>query len=1040
MNGIRQNKPKKEGKSLIFTKETLGVVLILFATLMLICLITRGAIFSTPGEYVNSFLFGIMGYFAYPVVIGLIVLGVCMVSGKKINLHGKRKFLFIVSVILLDLIIHTITMHGDAGLSYGEYLSKAYTMGAGGIATSSGGGIITALVSCLFAKLLTSVGCYVVFAILFGLSVYFIVRDFKINGVKGKAPKQTFRSTYVNESEVDNVDTDIPTMDYPVGDVGDVPTAVKPEVKQKLFVNNSSDFEFKTKRDVKKEENSVGMKIEFSSGGLGVVTSGATYSKAYDNDIKQKIDYVKTPAEINIESALNGSKYGTPYTASTSSYTSHTTSVSQPISTSTYEEREEIVEKEDETEIPMYYEETPSVNETTYDDSAEGRARSFVDNVLDVPEFDEEEVSTPVTPESVRGDEFGAEVFDYTYAEPKREEMPRAEEIAEEKEEDPFESFLSNRRSRGTSIAPSEPVIERVEETPIIPEIDVVEEQEETIVPKERVRGLIFDDDNKDEKPAFTSRVSADNNLTPSRRMGFDIEKKVEEPKVEEKPVKETPPINRPYFRPPLDLLETYTIPADMPGENHEERKEIIQRTLEEFHINAVPQNHVQGPAITRYEIMMPSGIPVKRVLNYANDLKMRLASKDEVRIEAPIPGKNLVGVEVANKSKITVGLKEVLEGMAGQTIKPNALQFVLGKDLVGNSISDNLAKGPHYLVAGATGSGKSVCLNVMLVSLIMRYSPEELRIILVDPKQVEFRPYEHLPHLMIDEIITDPKKTLAMLSWAQQEMERRYSVFRNCEEMIVDIDAYNSTIASATVPKMPRIVIVIDELADLMESCKKDLEARIQAIAQKARSAGIHLVLATQRPSVNIITGTIKANLPSRIAFKVMNFNDSQTILGEQGAEKLLGNGDMLYKNSSMPSVERYQGAYISSREVNNIASYIKEKNKAYFDDELAEFLEKATSNAPEQTSAVGGGEDVGDENDDFFLKVLAYAVNSGTVSISQLQRRFQIGWSRAGGLVDKMERMQFITGNLGTKGRKVLLTREGFEQRFGPMPDDTY
>lgn len=1038
MNGIRQNKPKKEGKSLIFTKETLGVVLILFATLMLICLITRGAIFSTPGEYVNSFLFGIMGYFAYPVVIGLIVLGVCMVSGKKIRLHGKRKLLFIVSVILLDLIIHTITMHGDAGLSYGEYLSKAYVMGAGGIATCSGGGIITAIVACLFAKLLTSIGCYVVFAILLGLSVYFIVRDFKVNGIRGKVQKQTFRSTYVKEPEVDGLENDLPTMDYPVGDIGDAPVSVKPEVKQKLFVNNSSDFEFKTKRDVKKEENSVGMKIEFSSGGLGVVTSGATYSKSYDNDIKQKIDYVKTPAEINIESALNGSKYGTPYTApSTSTYNVPTTSVSEPISTA-YEEKEEIVEDTAEKEIPMYYEETPSVSVPTYDDSAEGRAKSFVDNVLDVPEYDEE-VSTPVTPEAVKGDEFGAEVFDYTYAEPKAEEPSRIQEIKEEKDEDPFDAFLSNRRSRSTPIAPSEPVIERVEETPIIPEIDVVEEQEETIVPKERVRGLIFDDD-KEEKPAFTSRVSADNNLTSSRRMGFDIEKKVEEPKVEEKPAKEIPPINREYFRPPLDLLETYTTPADMPSENHEERKEIIQRTLEEFHINAVPQNHVQGPAITRYEILMPSGIPVKRVLNYANDLKMRLASKDEVRIEAPIPGKNLVGVEVANKSKITVGLKEVLEGMAGQTIKPNALQFVLGKDLVGNSISDNLAKGPHYLVAGATGSGKSVCLNVMLVSLIMRYSPEELRIILVDPKQVEFRPYEHLPHLMIDEIITDPKKTLAMLSWAQQEMERRYSVFRNCEEMIVDIDAYNSTIASATVPKMPRIVIVIDELADLMESCKKDLEARIQAIAQKARSAGIHLVLATQRPSVNIITGTIKANLPSRIAFKVMNFTDSQTILGEQGAEKLLGNGDMLYKNSSMPSVERYQGAYISSREVNNIASYIKEKNKAYFDDELTEFLEKATSNAPEQTGAVGGGDEGGDENDDFFLKVLAYAVNSGTVSISQLQRRFQIGWSRAGGLVDKMERMQFITGNLGTKGRKVLLTREGFEQRFGPMPDDTY
>lgn len=1031
MNGIRDQKPKKDTKSLIFTKETLGVVLILFATLMLVCLITRDAIFSLPGQYINSFLFGIMGYAAYPVVISLIVLGVLLVSGKKIPVSKKRKLLFLGAFLLLNLIVHTITMHGDASLSYGEYLKKAYAMGSSGFATSSGGGIITALLGGLLAKLLTSVGCYVVFGVLFGFSVYALVKDFMKNGAKAPAQSQTFRSTFVKETEPEDLSaTDLPVMDYPVGELDGV--APQTESRQKLFVNNSGDFSFKTKKEVKKEENSTGMKIEFSAGGLGVVSTGTTYSKSYDDEMKNKIDYIKTPAEINIESALNGSKYG--------SYSSQpidrpTTTISEPIS---------VVEPEkvEETDIPMF--EHFEEKENVVDDSAESHARSFMDRFADTPDFDDEMPvvdATPVEAVPVNPDPFtNTEVFDYSYAEPVSEPVvERAREITpivdqtEEENEDAFDSFMSRRRS---SEVVANPEIEEIKEEKIEP----------TFKPTERTRGLIFDDIETEEKPAFTSRVEKDNNLSSRRGIGFSNEPlEVTPTPVEsvepEKPQKEIPPINREYFRPPLDLLETYTVPTDMPKENHEERKEIIQRTLEEFHIGAVPQDHVQGPAITRYEIMMPSGISVKRVLNYADDLKMRLASKEEVRIEAPIPGKNLVGIEVANKSKVTVGLKEVLEGMAGQTFKPSALQFVLGKDLVGNSISDNLAKGPHYLIAGATGSGKSVCLNVMLVSLIMRYSPEELRIILVDPKQVEFRPYEHLPHLMIDEIITDPKKTLAMLSWAQQEMERRYSVFRDCKEMIVDIDAYNSTVASDTVPKMPRIVIVIDELADLMESCKKDLEARIQAIAQKARSAGIHLVLATQRPSVNIITGTIKANLPSRIAFKVMNFTDSQTILGEQGAEKLLGNGDMLYKNSSMPSVERYQGAYISSREVNNIASYIREKNKAYFDDDLQEFLNKATSNAPESTSAQGGdGGEAGDDNDEFFLKVLAHAVNSGTVSISQLQRRFQIGWARAGGYVDKMERMQFITGNLGTKGRKVLLTREGFEQRFGPMPDDSY
>ena len=473
----------------------------------------------------------------------------------------------------------------------------------------------------------------------------------------------------------------------------------------------------------------------------------------------------------------------------------------------------------------------------------------------------------------------------------------------------------------------------------------------------------------------------------------------------------------------------------DQAGENHEQRMEIIQRTLEEFHINAIPQSYVQGPTVTRYEIMMPAGISVKKVLNFDDDLKMRLESKNGVRIEAPIPGKNLVGIEVANKTKVTVGLREIIEASASKPSKPGQLIFALGKDIVGNAITDNLAKGPHYLVAGATGSGKSVCLNVMIISLIMRYSPEELRLILIDPKSVGFRIYEHIPHLLIDEIVTDAQKTLTILQWAYDEMEKRYKTFAECPGVISDIDAYNSEIASSTVPKMPRIVIVIDELADLMETCKKDMEAKIRALAQKARAAGIHLVLATQRPSVDIITGTIKANLPSRIALKVMNFADSNTIMSEGGAEKLLGNGDMLFKNSGMAETERYQGAWISDREINNVVTFIKENNEAYFDEELQECLNKSSKSASSEDLSSTGGDD--NEFDDLFLKALWFVINTGTAAISQLQRRFSIGYPRAGAIIDKMERMKFIGPNEGSKTRRVLITREEFEEKFGPMSD---
>ena len=293
------------------------------------------------------------------------------------------------------------------------------------------------------------------------------------------------------------------------------------------------------------------------------------------------------------------------------------------------------------------------------------------------------------------------------------------------------------------------------------------------------------------------------------------------------------------------------------------------------------------------------------------------------------------------------------------------------------------------------------------------------------------------LSHLLIDEIVTEPQKAVAVLQWAYNEMERRYDEFAKCNGVISDIEAYNELIASDTVPKMPRIVIIVDELADLMETCKKDMEAKIRALAQKARAAGVHLVLATQRPSVDIITGTIKANLPSRIALKVMNFADSQTILAEGGAEKLLGNGDMLYKNSSMAEPERYQGAWISDREINNVVTYIKEHNAAYFDDELKEFLEQSVRPRQDDAEGDSGRDDDGDGVDELFLKALWLAVNSGTVSISQLQRRFQIGYARAGGLVDKMERMGFVSANEGSKARRVLISREEFEERFGPMTD---
>ena len=1007
MNGLGRKKENDNSNGqMIFTKETMGVVFILFATLSLVCLITRGSVFSALGVYVNSFLFGVFGKFAYAVTIFMIILGVLLITDKKIKMSVKRKVLITSLFTLIALTCHLVTMNG-AELTFSEYLKQAYLMaGESGFASASGGGLAISLIAYPLVSLLTEVGSYVLCGVAIAGIGYALVKDYLFVSEKIQSQPKKFRSSFVKKESI-NLGVEIDgERDYPVE--GAVPVH---QAKQQLFVNNPQDFAVKTRREMSREEQNSGLKLGFSDGGLGVVSSGDTTQPInVDDDYKRKLEYIKTPAKLDVESLRNKS-YG--YGAQTKELNS--------------EAQNQYDSEQNQTMVSDYINPRESIFEQPIDENEQ------------IPCIDHDETFTEVGDDA----EDRAESFERLYAE--------AVEVDEVNiVEEPTETFFTINQSY------KEPEIDQVqvEESPIedIPFIEESEEQlpkESNIRSSERVRNIFFSEEKTEAEEVnsqssglgFTSRVSADGNFG-TRRSGFSFEEqKAEEPKVEpiqEKPKKPAPPINRKYFSPPLDLLESYTAPVDAPKENHEERMQIIQRTLEEFHINATAEGYVQGPSITRYEIKMPAGVSVKKVLGYDDDLKMWLSVKDGVRIEAPIPGKSLVGIEVANSVKTTVGMREVLEESAGQKNKEGSLNFVLGKDIVGKPIVRNLAKGPHYLVAGATGSGKSVCLNVMIISLIMRYSPEDLRLILIDPKSVEFMNYSHIPHLMIDEIITEPKRALAVLSWAYAEMERRYSVFHNeGGGLVVDIDSYNSVVASDTVPKMPRIVIIIDELADLMETCKKDLESRIRALAQKARSAGIHLVLATQRPSVDIITGTIKANLPSRIAFKVMNFNDSQTILGEAGAEKLLGYGDMLCKTADMPAPERYQGAYISSREVNNVVTYIKEHNQAYFDDELSEYLDKETKPKQEESAIDADGENGAEEFSQLFLDALWLAVNSETVSISLLQRRFQIGYSRAGGLVDKMERMGFVSGNEGSKARRVLLSRDEFINKFGQRPD---
>lgn len=446
-----------------------------------------------------------------------------------------------------------------------------------------------------------------------------------------------------------------------------------------------------------------------------------------------------------------------------------------------------------------------------------------------------------------------------------------------------------------------------------------------------------------------------------------------------------------------------------------------LQKTLYSFGVSAKVENVSVGPAITRYELKPAEGVRVSKIANLADDIALNLAA-ESIRIEAPIPGKQAVGIEVPNKETEMVHLRDILETDTFIDYESH-LAFALGKDVAGNEVVTDIAKMPHVLIAGSTGSGKSVCINTLITSIIYKAKPSEVKLVMVDPKVVELSVYNGIPHLLIP-VVTDPKKAAGALSWAVQEMVNRYSLF--AAKGVRDIKGYNAQIEKeGSAEKLPQIVIIIDELADLMMVAAKDVEDAICRLAQMARAAGMHLVIATQRPSVDVITGIIKANIPSRIAFAVSSQVDSRTILDMVGAEKLLGKGDMLFYPSGAPKPTRLQGAFVSDKEVEKIVDFLKSNGEVQYSEDIIESIEKANSTDKEIER-----EDADDDTDPFLMDAIATVVETGQASTSFIQRRFKVGYARAGRIIDQMEERGIISGYEGSKPRQVLMSKERWQE----------
>lgn len=488
----------------------------------------------------------------------------------------------------------------------------------------------------------------------------------------------------------------------------------------------------------------------------------------------------------------------------------------------------------------------------------------------------------------------------------------------------------------------------------------------------------------------------------------------------------------RPYVFPPVNLLK--------PGENRRscntqnqlrETALTLEQTLKNFGVNVKVTDISCGPAVTRYELQPEIGVKVSKIVNLADDIKMYLAAED-IRIEAPIPGKAAVGIEVPNKEKSAVAFRDLIESQEFKN-STSKISFAVGKDISGQIKVADIAKMPHVLIAGSTGSGKSVCINTIIMSILYKADPKDVKLIMIDPKVVELSVYNGIPHLMIP-VVTDPKKAAGALHWAVAEMTERYNRF--AEIGVRDISGYNSRIDTIHVPegqerpkKMPQIVIIVDELADLMMVASNDVEEAICRLAQLARACGIHLVIATQRPSVNVITGLIKANMPSRIAFAVTSGVDSRTILDMNGAEKLLGKGDMLFNPQGIPKPIRVQGAFISDKEVADVVRFITEKNgNATYSAEVQQKLENL-ENSGNTTVSISDMDAGGDGKDSYFMEAAKIIVDKDKASIGMLQRYLKVGFNRAARIMDQLEEAGIVGPEEGTKPRKVLMSPEEFE-----------
>ncbi|HEY8444377.1 MAG TPA: DNA translocase FtsK [Clostridia bacterium] len=981
---------KRENKFSSKGSEINGLALMIVSAVILILTVFDSFLAPIGAKAVKGFIMGVFGFSHYALFVTLFSFGFILFKGYTVQVSIKRIFSVVGMFICALLILHLISSARFLGpdVSFASYISKCYDSAV------TFGGVILGTVIYPIYSVLKLVGSYILFSALFVIfAVTFIdfskIKEYRARNIIANTQKD-FRREFIEERPSNSLF---------------VSTIIKTDKKAASL----------DKAD-KKVQKIYSLSQDF-------------YSALEEN--KKKYDF-SLDNRIQPKGAINTFK--TDFVAPSLDTAELKTEPPKP---NFYVEPkpEKIVHTEKNDFVPPKKIVAPNVID------AEKRSKEILEARLNTElKQSAQTQAAPRIPNIIDGDLISQKL---------------KESRATKVEDSVIKEFKEILKRGAKNQVYSEPQIYTDQTQASMQKKALPDEQEKEEVKEEPAKSFNnFDDDTQYFK------------ITPPRQ-SFDLSQKINEVEKEDKDDKEDDylnqenkepslngqlnvedllysrkPVEKPqaqrslkpktwakYIKPPIDLLQnnsTYTGKID---DDINENIAVLEQVLYDFKTPAKVIGVCKGPAVTRYELQMPQGISVKKISERAEDIAYAMASNGKVRIETHIPGKQAVAIEIPNHTIEVVSLKEIIESREFVN-HPSPLSFALGKDITGKNIIGDLIHMPHLLVAGATNSGKSSCLNALITSLIFKSSPSDVRLILIDPKRVEFTSYRGLPHLLIENPITESEHALNAFEWAIDEAEKRFELF--VDYKVRDIHEFNalSVVQNGDVEKLPYIVIVVDELADLMLQAKRDFEDRIRIIAQKSRAAGIHLVLATQRPSVDIITGTIKANLPSRIAFAVTSIADSKTILDQGGAEMLLGRGDMLFAPIDKPEPIRVQGAYVTNQEVCDVVDFVKENNPSDFDEELEKLIFN-TSNADNNGVTVANYVDEADPN---LANIVRMFIELGQASTTLIQRRFRYGYAKAARIMDQLELKKYISAFDGTnKPRKVLITPEQFEEEFG-------